>query len=346
MSKIRIDTCKLSMPLKKKFQVSKGGTDVKTNMLAMLNNRYIGEASGSVHYGPSVEEIEADLKKGIGYLRARDEITTHTLVEIAEFDISSVARSALTGMVLHYLSGESERYPWEVLGLQTPVGVKSSFTIGIDEPSEMLKSIKDSTYPIIKIKLGFDEDIKVIEGLKDIVGKDIRIDANGGWSLDKAEEMIYYLGKQNVRIIEQPTDIDQITDWKHLKKNAPNVELFLDEGLSTLDDYQKVAEFVDGVNIKMEKSGGILEAVRIAEHARQDKRKVMLGCMVESSVGIAQSIYMSSLADYCDLDGPQLLEQDIASGILYQKEQIQVDREIIGGPKLKRDVVEKYLQTD
>ena len=70
----------------------------------------------------------------------------------------------------------------------------------------------------------------------------------------------------------------------------------------------------------------------------------MLGCMVESSVGIAQSIYMSSLADYYDLDGPQLLETDIASGIKYDRETIEVDREIIGGPKLKRDVVEKYIQ--
>lgn len=341
-----IDTCKLSMPLKKKFMVSKGSAEVKTNLLTILNNRYFGEASGSVHYGPTVEQMETDLQKGIGYLKAKNEITTHTLVEIAEFDISSVARSALMGMVLHYLSGESERYPWEVLGLQTPVGVKSSFTIGIDEPSEMLKSIKDSTYPIIKIKLGFDGDIKVIEGLKDIIGKEIRVDANGGWSLDKAEEMIYYLSKQNVRIIEQPTDRDNISEWKHLKGRSAAVELFLDEGLSTLEDYQAVAEFVDGINIKMEKSGGILEAVRVADAARQDHRKVMLGCMVESSVGIAQSVYMSSLADYCDLDGPQLLEQDIASGILYHKEEIQVDREIIGGPKLKRDVVEKYLQTD
>ncbi len=340
-----IDSFRLSLPLKKKFVVAKGGADIKTNLLTVINNRYYGEASGSVHYGPSVEQIEADLTKGIGYLRQSEQITTHTLLEIAEYDISSVARSALMGMVLHFLSGESERYPWEILGLQTPVGIKSSFTIGIDDPSEMLKAIKDCNYPIIKVKLGFDGDLKVVEGLKDIIGKDIRVDANGGWDLGKAEEMIFYLSKQNVRIIEQPTDIDQITEWKHLKGRASGVELFLDEGMSTLEDYDQVSEYVDGINIKMEKSGGILEAVRIAEKARKEKRKVMLGCMVESSVGIAQSVYMSSMADYCDLDGPQLLEQDIASGISYQKEQIQVDREIIGGPKLKRDVVEKYLNS-
>ncbi len=105
----------------------------------------------------------------------------------------------------------------------------------------------------------------------------------------------------------------------------------------------RVSDFVDGINIKMEKSGGILEAMRLATQAREDNKKVMLGCMVESSVGISQSIYLSSRADYYDLDGPLLLENDIANGIKYDRESIQVDREIIGGPKLKRDVVEKYL---
>ena len=93
----------------------------------------------------------------------------------------------------------------------------------------------------------------------------------------------------------------------------------------------------------MEKCGGIIEGIKTATQAHQDDKKVMLGCMVESSVGIAQSVYMSAHADYFDLDGPLLLEDDIASGIRYDRESIEVDREIIGGPKLKRDVVEKYI---
>ena len=95
----------------------------------------------------------------------------------------------------------------------------------------------------------------------------------------------------------------------------------------------------------MEKSGGIIEAVKIAQRARKAGRKIMLGCMVSSSVAIAQSLYMSSLADYYDLDGPQLLDEDIASGISYFKESIEVDQEIIGGPKLRREVFEKYIQS-
>jgi L-alanine-DL-glutamate epimerase-like enolase superfamily enzyme len=156
--------------------------------------------------------------------------------------------------------------------------------------------------------------------------------------------MIFHLARAGVTVIEQPTDISSVNEWPHLKGNNEQVELVLDEGVAVLQDYEEHKDNIDGVNIKMEKSGGILEAVKIARQARDDKNKVMLGCMVGSSVGIAQSIYMSSLADYHDLDGPQLLEDDIASGIKYERESIRVDREIIGGPKLKRDVIEKYIQ--
>ena len=189
-----------------------------------------------------------------------------------------------------------------------------------------------------------DDDIAVLDGLAKIKGKEIRIDANGGWPPAKAEEMIVHLSRQGVRIIEQPTDLKYIKDWKHLKGKNENVELFVDEGLQVLKDYNEIAQYVDGVNIKMEKCGGIIEGMKIARQARAEKKKVMLGCMVESSVGISQSVYMSSLADYFDLDGPQLLENDIAEGIRYDKESIEVDAEIIGGPKLKRDVIEKYIQ--
>jgi len=341
---MQLDTVKISIPLKKPFTVSKGSATVKTNILAVMNNRYNGEASGSVHAGPPVEEIEHDLKKGLKLLSQKKKITLDTLEEIQTWPINAPARSALSGMLLHYLSGESKRYPWEILQLATPVGIKSSFTIAIAGKDEMIAAIKNCDCSIIKIKMGNDEDINLLEALNQITGKEIRIDANGGWPLAKAEEMIFHLSRQGIRVIEQPTEIKHVKEWKHLKGKSDNIELIADEGINILSDYQEIAEYLDGVNIKMEKCGGILEGMKIANKAQQEKKKVMLGCMVESSVGISQSVYMSSLADYFDLDGPQLLESDIAEGIHYDKESIEVDREIIGGPKLKRDVIEKYIQ--
>lgn len=340
---IHIETVKITLPLKKRFAVAHGATEAKVNLLTIMNNRYNGEASGSVHYGPEIEELTKDVDRAIKMLKSEKEITKETLDLIAGYDISSTARSALSAMVLNYLSGELKRYPWEIVSLGAPIGVKSSITVGIDDPARMIDEIQNSPYPIIKVKMGNEEDVLLLDGLEHIVGKEIRVDANGAWTCAKAEEMIHSLAKRGVTIIEQPTDAAYVEEWPHLKGKNDQVQLFMDEGLNSLIDYKKYEPFIDGVNIKMEKCGGIVEGVKIARVAKEANKKVMLGCMVESSVGIAQSVYMSSLADYFDLDAPLLLKDDIADGIRYDLECIEVDREIIGGPKLKRDVVEKYI---
>lgn len=340
---MHLDTVKINLPLKKKFAVSKGEATVKTNLLTILNNRYNGEASTSIYYGPSIEEMAAELQKGMHLLERMSSINLGTLHDIDRFDIHPAARSSLMAAVLNYLSGESKRYPWEVLNLGTPVGIKSSMTIGIESTEQMIRAIRSSEYPIIKVKMGHEQDVMILDALEASLGKEIRVDANGGWSCAKAEEMIYHLSKKGVSIIEQPTDAEYVKEWPHLKGKAENVELIMDEGLNTLDDYMRYREYIDGINIKMEKCGGILHGIALARQAQNDRKKVMLGCMVESSVGIAQSVYMSALADYFDLDGPLLLEDDIAMGISYHREIINVDREIIGGPKLRHDVLYKYL---
>lgn len=340
---IRFDTVKVALPLKTKFKVAKGETEIKTNLLTILNNRYNGEASGSVHLGPSVEKIEVDLARGIEMLRSTEQIDLEVIKEFSKSDLLPAAKSAIVAALLNYLSGETDRYPWEIVSIGGPVGVKSSMTISIADHDEMVKAITESTHSIIKVKMGNEEDVMILDDLAKVVDKEIRVDANGGWSCAKAEEMIFNLAKSGVKVIEQPTDPKYISEWPMLKGRAKDVELIMDEGLNNLDDYNRMAQFFDGVNIKMEKCGGIIEGMAIARRARQDKKKVMLGCMVESSVGIAQSVYMSSQADYFDLDGPLLLKDDIADGIRYDRESIEVDREIIGGPKLKRDIVEKYI---
>lgn len=341
---IKVDTVKVSLPLKKKFVISKGQAAVKTNLITVLNNRYSGEASGSVYYGPSIEDIQDDIRKGIGFLTAKKVVDQHTLEELNELDLHPAARSALIAMTLNYISGETNRYPWEILGVGSPVGIRNSITIGIDSPEQVKSEIAHTEHPIIKLKLGSPHDAEIILLLKEVGGKEIRVDANGAWTLEQAEEMIHGLAMSGVRVIEQPTGPENVREWPHLKGKNEDIELLIDEGLCTVDDYHSFSEYVDGVNIKMVKSGGVIEAIKIATKAREEKKKVMLGCMVESSVGIAQSIYMSSLGDYYDLDGPQLLDEDIASGISYDKDSIAVDREIIGGPKLKREIVEKYIQ--
>ncbi|MFH1687314.1 MAG: enolase C-terminal domain-like protein [bacterium] len=333
----------VAVPLKKKFVVSKGGAAIKRNLITVLNNRYFGEAATSVHYGPQLPQLKVDLTEGLKKLRELETIDTDTLSEIESWDIHPIARAAIVGMVLNYISGETRRYPWEILDLGSPLGIRSSWTVAIDDPNDMIAAIKSSPYPIIKIKMGNEQDLLLLDQIGDLSDKEIRVDANGGWSCAKAEEMIFHLSRLGVKVIEQPTDIEFVSEWRHLKGKIEDVELFVDEGLNNLEDYRKYAEHIDGVNIKPEKSGGIVQASKLAKQAATDGKKIMLGCMVQSSLGIAQAVYMSSQADYFDLDGPLLLESDIGRGIRYNRESIEVDREIIGGPKIRRDIVQKYL---
>ncbi|MCX6827163.1 MAG: hypothetical protein NTV06_07865, partial [candidate division Zixibacteria bacterium] len=258
------------------------------------------------------------------------------LSELNLLDINSISKSALVTAGLHFLSGSMSKYPWEILKLQGPAPIVTSYTVSIDETGKMLEEIGKAEYPIIKIKMGFEDDEALIPELKKVSGKSLRVDANGGWTLEKAERMIHLLAQIGVTIIEQPTDVDYVGEWKYLK-GKEKVELIIDEGLNNSNDYYRLADYVDGINIKMAKAGGIIEAKKIAQAARRNKLKVMLGCMLESSIGIAPAVYLSSLADYFDLDGPLLLEEDTAVGINYNVEKIVVNDDIIGGPKLKRE---------
>lgn len=256
------------------------------------------------------------------------------MYDLDKFKINSISKSALLTAMLHYLSGTNNKYPWEILGLEMPGNICTSFTVSIDQSNLMMDEISHSPYPIIKIKMGFDEDELLIPELAKIRGKRFRIDANGGWSPEKAEKMIFLLSRVDVELIEQPTTIEYVDQWKYLRGKS-KIPLFVDEGLNNWEDYFRFADHINGVNIKMSKSGGIIEAKRIALSARKDKCKIMLGCMVESSIGIAPAVYLSSLADYFDLDGPLLLEENIATGINFNLENVAVAEDIIGGPKLK-----------
>ncbi|MFH2036956.1 MAG: enolase C-terminal domain-like protein, partial [Candidatus Zixiibacteriota bacterium] len=133
--------------------------------------------------------------------------------------------------------------------------------------------------------------------------------------------------------------IELISDWKYLARNS-KLRIIVDEGLNTIEDYFKYADFVDGVNIKMAKSGGLFDAVKIARRVRKDKLKILLGCMVESSIGIAPAVYMADLADYFDLDGPLLLQNDIGEHINFNLDEISVDDNIIGGPKIRNEFLD------
>ena len=211
----------------------------------------------------------------------------------------------------------------DLLGIPKP-STPTSITVGINPP-EVVKErveliLKNKQVRALKIKLGspngvdYDKEIysKVLESAKSSKIA-IRVDANGGWALDDAKEMIKWLSERNAEYIEQPLSEGNEDQLKFLFKGR-SLPIFVDESCRFSEDIPRLANFVDGVNLKLMKCGGITEALRILNTARSFGLKTMIGCMSESSVSISAGASLTGIIDYVDLDSHYNLSPDPSSG--------------------------------
>ena len=205
-------------------------------------------------------------------------------------------------------------YRW--LGADPRRAPRTTYSIGIDEVPVMQEKVRQAAgFSVYKIKVGTADDRKIIEGIRAVTDKPLRADANEGWkSREEALEMITWMAKRGVELIEQPLPASQLDDYRWLKERTP-IPIFADESLMTTADIPGLAGAFDGVNVKLMKCGGVQEAVRMAAVARAVGLKLMLGCMIESSLGIAAAAAVSPLFDYADLDGNLLIDNDPFRGL-------------------------------
>lgn len=224
------------------------------------------------------------------------------------------ARSAISAALLDLEARRAGKPVWQQLGLsdQAPV---SSFTIGIDEPEVMRAKLREAlTYSILKVKVGTARDEEVLRLLREEAPHArIRVDANTGWTADQTISMLPMLKEYGVELIEQPVAADDYDGLARITR-ASDIPVIADESCRIAADVDKLAGCVHGVNIKLAKCGSVLEGVRIAEAARRHGMQIMLGCMVETTLGIATAIQFASLTDYIDLDGAALLASDPFTG--------------------------------
>jgi L-alanine-DL-glutamate epimerase-like enolase superfamily enzyme len=211
----------------------------------------------------------------------------------------------------------------DLLGIPKPSGA-TSITVGINPPEVVKKRVelilKNKQVRALKIKLGspngidYDKEIysQLLESTKSSKIS-IRVDANGGWALDDAKEMIKWLSERNAEYIEQPLAEGNEDQLKFLFKGR-SLPIFVDESCRFSEDVPRLANFVDGVNLKLMKCGGITEALRILNTARSFGLKTMIGCMSESSVSISAGASLTGIIDYVDLDSHYNLSPDPSSG--------------------------------
>ncbi len=199
----------------------------------------------------------------------------------------------------------------------TPV---TTFSIGIDTPEITRQKVREAEpFPVLKVKVGLATDESTIEAVRSVTKKPLRVDANEGWK-DKEEAVrkINWLEKQGVEFIEQPMPADMADEIRWVRSRV-HIPIIADEACLHAADIPKLANTYDGVNIKLDKAGGILEAWRMIQIAKSLGLKTMLGCMVSSSVSVTAAAHLSPLVDYADLDGNLLIANDPYSGVLVER---------------------------
>jgi len=236
----------------------------------------------------------------------------------------NASAKAAIEMALHDLCGKIVGVPtFKMLGLSGLKLAMSSFTIGIDHLDMIEKKVEEAlkaNHKILKIKQGTAHDKDIITTVRRIAPNiPIRVDANGAWTVKQAIDMSYFLADHQIEFIEQPLPKHaSYEDFLLVRQGSP-LPIFLDESICKGADVSRLANAADGVVVKLAKTGGLLEALKVIFTARSHGMRILFGCMVESAIGITAAAHLAGLVDYLDLDGNLLLAHDPFVGVEYHK---------------------------
>jgi L-alanine-DL-glutamate epimerase-like enolase superfamily enzyme len=210
----------------------------------------------------------------------------------------------------HDLYGKIKNKPlYELWGLENINLPLTNYTIGLGSIEEMIEKIKAMPWPIYKIKVGTPQDSEIIEKLRSITSSIFRIDANTGWNSENTLQLAHEMKNFGVEFIEQPLKVSDHESMEKIKSECP-LPLIADESCQVYQDVERCKNGFHGINIKLMKCGGITPALKMIKKARQLGLRVMIGCMTESSIGIAAIGQLLPLLDYVDMDGPLLIQND------------------------------------
>ena len=326
----------VTLNLRTTFRIAHGASDQRHNVIVYLDEG-IGEAAAVPYYGDTQSSLMDYLAGAVDALGGTLGDEPFWIDEILERrPPGSPAARAAIDIALHDLWGKHLGQPlYRLLGLNPDRLPETSFTIAMDEPEMMARRAGESGYPIIKIKLGGENDEAIVRAIRSASSARLRVDANAGWSCAQAAGLIPRLVQYNLEFIEQPLpagDIDGLR-WLRQTLHAQGVQvpIFVDESVRTAKDVAAHVGVVDGVVIKLMKTGGMREAQRAIHTARALDMQIMLSCMVETSVGVTAAAHLAPLCDYADLDGPLLIQSDPFQGLQYQGAKLTLpDRPGIG----------------
>ena len=316
---LRLSTEVLTLHTRHPFIIARGSqTEYRTLMVKLTDADGVegwGEAAATRFYGETLETVQAALAS-YAPLLGDYPFQLESIEALLETTLkrNAAARVAIS-MALHDLVAKRLGLPlWRFWGLDRAQAPRSTYTIGIDTPDALRRKVAEAAeYPILKVKLGSSDDLAILRTMRDATDRELRVDANCGWTAAHAVKMLPILEEFGVTVLEQPVAREDLDGLQQIRRRA-RIPIIADESCVTSADIPRLAGRVDGINIKLAKCGSLREALRMVAIARAHQMMVMVGCMIESSLGITAAAHFTPLVDIVDLDGAALLRDDPFTG--------------------------------
>lgn len=309
---------KLDLTTAFEFRIAHGTRNAYANTLVRLEHdglEGLGEASPAHYYGESRSLVERALETWAPHL-GEDPFA----LEAVEARLDAVlqgqrAARAAVETALHDWIGKRLRMPvWKLLGLDPSRTPLSCVTLGLASPEEMERKLETvAEFPMLKVKLGSPGDVDNLRRIRSRYGGKIRVDANAAWSPAEAVRILRMIEPLDIQLVEQPVPRHDLEGLRWVRERS-GIPVFADESIHRACDLANLVGRVDGVNLKLMKSGGLREMLRTIHAARACGFQIMLGSMVESSLALSAAAQLAPLADYLDLDGHWLLARDPFDG--------------------------------
>lgn len=315
---MKISLKKYILPLKHTFSISRESHDFQNTLIVGLSlngQTGFGEATSNPYYGITVESMMAE----IGALQ--NEIEGYAFETPGPFHAFLIAKGLSNFVVCaldlaaHDLYGKLQNKSLhQIWGTTTDHYPTTNYTIGIAPIEKMVEKMKETPWPIYKIKLGTEDDVAIVKELRNHTDAIFRIDANCAWTAAETIRNAPLLKDLGVEFLEQPLQAD---DWEGMEQVMHHsvLPVIADESCILESDVEKCALHYNGINIKLTKCGGLTPALRMIKKGKELGLKVMVGCMTESTVGISAIAQLLPQLDFVDMDGAMLLKEDIASGV-------------------------------
>lgn len=282
-----------------------------------------GEGAPIVRYKEDAKSAQAMLQSIQSFVESANPLEFDKLMRTVfqKVEGEHAGKSALDIAIMDWVGKKWGVPLYRLFGLDPQDAPITTFSIGIDTPEMTRQKVEEAKdFPVLKIKMGIGKDEDTLKAIRAVTKKPLRIDANEGWATkEEAVEKIKWLEQDGgVEFVEQPMKAEMIDETRWVKERV-KMPLIADEACTSATLIPRLATAYDGINVKLDKSGGVLEAHRWISIAKALGMKTMLGCMISSSVTVTAAAHLSPLVDYADLDGNLLISNDPFRGVTVNK---------------------------